>query len=154
MFEHNCLDTCYFGCLIHILFYSTLCPSTAGSSPLPEFSNFLCPLLSLSIPLPVAPQCHLSNDVLVFQLILHALSSVLLIVHRLSFILAMCPAHFHFALVTYWTMPVTGSLPNGVLRILSLSLTLSISFPWIVGVFQVSLVMFGIHMSLLVRHTG
>ena len=46
-----------------ILFYSRLCPSTAGSSPPPESSIFLCPLLSLSIPLPVAPQCHLSNDV-------------------------------------------------------------------------------------------
>ena len=38
-----------------ILFYSRLCPSTAGSSCLPESSNCLCPLLSLSIPLPVAP---------------------------------------------------------------------------------------------------
>ena len=46
-----------------ILFCCRLCPSasTAGSSPLPESSIFLCPLLSLSIPLLVAPQCHLSN---------------------------------------------------------------------------------------------
>ena len=44
------------------LFYSRLCPSTAGSSPPPESSIFLCPLLSLSILLPVAPQCQLSND--------------------------------------------------------------------------------------------
>ena len=58
-------------------FYSRLCPSTAGSSPPPESSIFLCPLLSLSIPLPVAPQCHLSNDVLVFQLILLPLSATL-----------------------------------------------------------------------------
>ena len=36
-----------------------------------QSSIFLCPLLSSSIPLLVAPQCHLSNDVLVFQLILH-----------------------------------------------------------------------------------
>ena len=65
-----------------ILFYSRLCPSTAikalYQSP-PSFSvlhypcpyhsllphnvtsPFLCPLLSLSIPLPVAPQCHLSD---------------------------------------------------------------------------------------------
>ena len=60
-----------------ILFYSRLCPSTAGSSPPPESSIFLCPLLSLSIPLPVAPQRHLSNDVLVFRLILHPLSATL-----------------------------------------------------------------------------
>ena len=33
--------------------------------------------------------------------------SVLLIVHLLSFIRAMCPARFHFVLVTYRTMPVT-----------------------------------------------
>ena len=57
--------------LYSILFYSRLCPSTAGNSPPPESSYFLCPLLSLSIPLPVALQCHLSNDVLVYQLILH-----------------------------------------------------------------------------------
>ena len=37
-----------------VLFYSGLCPSPAGSSPPPESSNFLCPLLSLSILLPVA----------------------------------------------------------------------------------------------------
>ena len=53
------------------LFYSGLCHSTAGSTPPPESSSFLCPVLSLSIPLPFALQCHLSNDVLVFQLILH-----------------------------------------------------------------------------------
>ena len=44
-----------------IPFYSRQCPSTARMSPSPE-SNFLCPLLSLSIPFPVAPQCHLSSD--------------------------------------------------------------------------------------------
>ena len=43
--------------------------------PLPESSSFLCPLLSLSIPLPLAVQCHLSNDSLVFQLILCPLST-------------------------------------------------------------------------------
>ena len=37
-----------------ILFCSRLCPSTAGSNPPSESSNFLCPLLSLSILLPVA----------------------------------------------------------------------------------------------------
>ena len=59
------------------LFYSRLCLSTAGSSPPPESSIFLCPLLSSSIPLLVSPQCHLSNDVLVFRLILHPLSATL-----------------------------------------------------------------------------
>ena len=53
--------------------------------------------------------------------------SVLLIVHLLSFIQAMCPTHFHFVLVTYWTMSVTLVLClMVVLRILSSSLTLSI----------------------------
>ena len=42
-----------------ILFYSRLSPSIAGSSPPPQSSNFLCPLLSLSILLPL-PQ----NDTL------------------------------------------------------------------------------------------
>ena len=41
---------------IYFFFYSKVCSSTAGSSPPPESSNFLCPLLSLPIPLPVAPQ--------------------------------------------------------------------------------------------------
>ena len=55
------------------------------------------------------------------------LHSVLLIVHLLSFILAMCPAHFHFVLVMYWTMSVTLVLClMMVFRILSFSLTLSI----------------------------
>ena len=58
-----------------ILFYSRLCPSTAGRSPPPESPKFLCLLLSLSMPLPVAP--HLSNVVLVFQLILRPLSATL-----------------------------------------------------------------------------
>ena len=53
--------------------------------------------------------------------------SVLLIVHLSSFIRAMCPAHFDFVLVTYWTMSVTLVLClMVVLRILSSSLTLSI----------------------------
>ena len=94
------------------LFYSKLCPPTAGRSPPPESSSFLCPLLSFSKPLPVAPQCHLSNDVLVFQLILHPLSATLCFqqsIYALSSIQVMCPAHFHFLLVTYWTMSVTLS---------------------------------------------
>ena len=60
-----------------VLFYSSMRPSTAGSNPPPESSNFLCSLLSLSISLHVAPQCHLSNDVLGFQLILRPLSATL-----------------------------------------------------------------------------
>ena len=53
--------------------------------------------------------------------------SVLVIVHLLSFIRAMCPAHFHFALVTYWTLRVTLVLCLiMLLQILSFSLTLSI----------------------------
>ena len=64
--------------------------------------------------------------------------SVLLIVHLLSFIQAMCPAHFHFVLVTYWTMSVTLVLClMMVLWILS-SLTLSIFLSmahWLVSSF-------------------
>ena len=45
--------------LFFSLFLSWLCPSTAGNSPQSKFSDFLRPLLSLSIPLPVALQCHL-----------------------------------------------------------------------------------------------
>ena len=53
--------------------------------------------------------------------------SVLLIVHLLSFIRAICPAHFHFVLATYWTMSVTLVLHLiMVLHILSFSLTLGI----------------------------
>ena len=120
-----------------ILFYSRLCSSTAGSSPPPESSIFLCPLLSSSIPLLVAPECHLSNDVfgLPTDLTPSVCHSVLLIVHLLSFIRAMCP----FVLVTYWTMSVTLVLClMVVLRILSFSLTLSILLSiarWLVSSF-------------------
>ena len=41
---------------LFILLCSRLCPSTAESSPLPEYSNFLC------ICYPCPHQCHLSND--------------------------------------------------------------------------------------------
>ena len=65
--------------------------------------------------------------------------SVLLIVNWLSFIRAMCSAHFHFVLVTYWTMYVTLVLClMVVLRILSFSLTLSILLSiarWLVSSF-------------------
>ena len=42
-------------------------PPTEGSSPPPDSSNFLSPLLALYIPFPVDLQCHLSNDILVSQ---------------------------------------------------------------------------------------
>ena len=111
-----------------VLFYSRLCPSTAEGSPPRESSNFLYPLLSLSVSFPVAPQCNLSNDVLVFQLILHPIcQAALLIVPLLSFIRAMCLLHFHFVLVTYWTMSATLVLCLMMaLLILSFSLTFSI----------------------------
>ena len=57
-------------------FWSSLCPSTSGSNPLPESANFLCLLLSLSVWFPVSPHSHLSKDILVFQLILRLLSTV------------------------------------------------------------------------------
>ena len=40
-------------------------------------SNFLCPFLSLCMLFPVAPQCFLSNDGYVFQLILRPLLAIL-----------------------------------------------------------------------------
>ena len=136
--------------LLSILFYSRLCPSTVGSSPPPESSIFLCPLLSLSIPLPVAPQCHLSNHVLVFRLILHPFSAtVFLIVHLLFFIPAMCPAHFHFVLVTCWTMSVTLVLCLMVVtRILSFYLDIK-HFP-----FHGSLTCFKFHTLLCIVNTS
>ena len=66
--QFSSLGGCY-----SILSYSMLCPSTAGSSPLPESSIFLCPLLSLSILLPFGPPCHLSNNILAFPLISYTL---------------------------------------------------------------------------------
>ena len=61
-----------------ILLYSILgCVLPLQETALRQSSIFLCPLLSSSIPLLVAPQCHLSNDVLVFRLILHPLSATL-----------------------------------------------------------------------------
>ena len=124
-----------------ILFYSRLCPSTAGSSPAPESSNLLCPLLSLSKPLPVAPTMSylqprfgLPTDLTSF-----ISYSLLLTVPLLSFIRAMCPAHFHFVLVTYWTMSVTLVLCLMVVFwILSFCLALSIFFSmarWLVSNF-------------------
>ena len=114
------------------LFYSRLCPSTAGRSPPPESSNFFCPLLSLSILLPFAPQCPLLSHNVIYPTPFrssnwsYTLYTVLLIVHLLSFIWAMCSAHFHFILAVCWTMSVTQLLClKMMLRILSCSLILS-----------------------------
>ena len=73
----------YSGCLScsardHV--YSILFCSILGCVlPLQEVAllQSLPSLLSSSKPLLVAPQCHLSNDVLAFRLILHALSATL-----------------------------------------------------------------------------
>ena len=65
--------------------------------------------------------------------------SVLLIVYLLSFIQAVCLAHFHFTLVTYGTMSVTLVLClMKVLQILSFSLIFSIFLSmahWLVSSF-------------------
>ena len=104
-----------------ILFYSRLRPSTAGSSPPPESSIFL----SFAILVHTAPCCPTMSSLqrrfdLLTDLTPSVCHCVLLIVHLLSFIRAMCPAHFHFVLVTYWTMSVTLVLClMTVLRILS-----------------------------------
>ena len=87
--------------------------------------------------------------------------SVLLIVHLLSFIQEVCPAHFHFVLVTYWTMSIILVLClMMVLQILSFSLTLSILLSiacWLVSSFFTNAFVRD-HVwhpyALLVRHTG
>ena len=129
-----------------ILFYSILFYSILGcvhppqeialrQSP-PTFSVLYCP----SIPSPVVPQCHLFNDGLVFQLILRSFFfSVLLMVHVLSFIRTMCPAHFQFALVSYSAKSVALVLCLMMMfRILSFSLTFSMFLAiarWLVSSF-------------------
>ena len=100
--------------------YSGLCPSTARSNPVPESSNFLCALLSLSIPFSVAPPPPppplLPSPVLSLQqrfdfpidptpFFCHC---VLLMIHALSSILAIYPAHFRFgklhnAVISYFS---------------------------------------------------
>ena len=84
-----------------ILFHSRLCPSTAGSNCLPESSNYFCPLLSLSIPLPVAPQCHLTSDILVFQLILPFTCHAVLLMVRL--LLSSCGWCVQPIFIWHWT---------------------------------------------------
>ena len=114
----------------NILFYSILdcvlpLQEVALRQSPPSFSVlcYLCPYRSL---LPTMPSLQwrfgLPTDLIPF--ICH---SVLLIVHLIALIRAMCPAHFHFILVMYLTMSVTLVLClMMVLRILSFSLTLSI----------------------------
>ena len=112
---------------------SKLCPSTAGSNPPPESSNFLCPLLSLSIPQPFAPQCHLSKERpfdLPTDLTPFISHSVLLMVHLLSLILVMCPAHSHFSLgCVLDCVCVSGSLLNDDVTDCLLAWDLAFSFP-------------------------
>ena len=111
-----------------LLFYSRLCPSTAGSSPPPVLQLSL----SLAILVHTAPCCPTMSSLqrrsdLPTDLTPFICHSAFLMVHLLSFIRAMCPAHVHFVLVTYWTMSVALVLClMMVLRILSFSLTLSI----------------------------
>ena len=83
-----------------ILFYSRLCPSTAGSSR--PSSRVLRLSLSFAVLVHTAPCCPtmsspqrrfgLPTDLTPF--ICH---SLILIIHLLSFIRAMCLAHFHLA---------------------------------------------------------
>ena len=62
-----------------------------------------CPICSL-LPLMSSLQQRVGLPIVLAPFICH---SVLLIVHLLSFLWVMCPAHFHFILVTYWTASVT-----------------------------------------------
>ena len=114
--------------------------STAGSSPPSVFhlslslailvhTTFCCPTMSslqqhIGLPADLMPNiCH----------------SVLVMVHLLSFIWVMCPAHSYFAIVTYWTMSVTLVLCLMiVLQILSFGVTFSIFLSmagWLVSSF-------------------
>ena len=112
------------------IFYSVLgcvlpLQKVALRQSLPSFS-VLCysrPYRSLLPHNIISPTTFWSSD----DLTRSVCHSVLLLVHLLSFIRAMCPAHFNFVLVTYWTMSVTLVLYLMlVLRILSFSLTVSI----------------------------
>ena len=123
-----------------ILFYSRLCPSTAikalYQSP-PSFSvlhypcpyrsllphnvtsPFLCPLLSLSIPLPVAPQCHLSD--------LSLSLSFAILVHTAPCHPTVSPLPCS---VLYYPCPYRSLLPHNVTSpFLCPSLSLSIRLP-------------------------
>ena len=116
-----------------------LCPSTAASSP-PQSSSFILPLLSLSIPLPVPAQCHLSNDILVFQLILQPLSATCasnspsIIFHSGD---VSSPSPFRIGYVSNYVCH-SGSLPNGGATDSVFSLTFSIFLSmahWLVSSF-------------------
>ena len=111
-----------------ILFYSILgCVFHSRKKP----SARVQLSLSFAILVHTAPWCPTMSSLQRFGLpsdltpfIYH---SVLLMVQLLSFIRAMCRAHFHFSLVTYWTMSVTLVLClMMVLRILYFSLACSI----------------------------
>ena len=85
-----------------ILFYSRLCPSTAGCAIVLHLS------LSFAVLVHTAPCCQAMQSLqrrfgLPTDLTSFVCHSMLLIVHLLSFIRAMCPAHFHFVLVDVWT---------------------------------------------------
>ena len=71
-----------------IPFCSGLCPSTAGSSPQPESSSFLCPLLSLSILLPhnvISPTTFwFPTDLTPFYLPLCAIILLLFLVRQMK----------------------------------------------------------------------
>ena len=119
---HACMSGCV--CLYSILGCVLPLQEVALHQSPPSFSILVhtapcCPTMSS------LQRCFgLSTDLTPF--ICH---SVLLIVHLLSFIRAMCLVHFHFVLVMNWTMSVTLVLClMMVLWILSFSLTLSI-FP-------------------------
>ena len=85
--------------------------------------------LIFAIPVHTAPCCPTMSSLqrrvgLPTDLTPFIYHSVLLIVPLSSFIRVMCPAHFHFILVTYWTMSITLCLCLMMaLRILSFSLT-------------------------------
>ena len=90
-----------------ILFYSRLCPCTAGSSPAPESPNFVYPCLSLSIPLPVAPQCHLSNDVVCVCVRVRCTRAQVF----LSLLVHMCIYNYLYIGMCIWTRLPTDLTP-------------------------------------------
>ena len=153
----ECVHVCVCLCVcVWYLLHCRLCPSTAWSSlpsvlqlPLsfPGLWLFVC-LFPQNVISPMT--CQLSLSV-----ICH---SVLLIAHLLFFIWAMCPAHFHFAFVTWPTMSVTLLL--WCFRFYLLIWCSAFFFPFLIGLFRASWLLhflktvFGFCKSSSVRYPG
>ena len=109
-----------------MLFYFRLCSSTVGGSPTVRVLQLSKSFATLVHTAPCCPtmsslQRCFGHPTYLTPFICHV---VLLMVHLLSFIRAMCSAHFHFALIMYSVTLVLYLMM--VLRIRSFSLAFSI----------------------------